>query len=287
MTLYGIDAASFQGDVSWGPVDASCAFGWEKVTQGTGYINPRWAPERGEMSARADATGFIPGAYLFLEQGNGAGQAEFFHKAAGSLAGFALAVDIEPSTTRPDMATARACVTRLRALYPGKPIGGYIPHWYWGSQDTTFVSYLWASNYVTGTGTPSGLYAKVQPAQWAGYGGQNVDLLQYTSQAVVPGVTGPCDCSAYRGDAVQLRHLLLGVPAPVRPAHPVKLAADGQHTFRQLVHARGTTVNRALWLMSQDPDKVRKGGWGKLQAAFLARDDFDKIPPKGMVYWVG
>ena len=76
--------------------------------------------------------------------------------------------------------------------------------------------------------------------------------------------------------------------APVKPpAHPAAIAADGKTSFRKQVHAHGTTVTRALWLMSQDPAKVAKGGWGSVQEKFLALDDFDRIPPAGMVIWVG
>jgi len=216
MTLFGPDASSFQGDVNWGAVDSSMAFGFEKVTQGTGYINPRWQPEKPEMLARARATGFVPGAYLFLEQGNGSGQADFFHRVAGDLTGFALAVDIEPSTSRPDMVTARSCVSRLRHLYPGKPVIGYIPRWYWGNQDTTFVDVLWASNYVVpGPAGAAALYGHVVPAQWAPYGGRAVSLLQFTDKAIIAGVAGPCDCSAFRGTVPQLRGLLMaGVGQP-------------------------------------------------------------------------
>jgi GH25 family lysozyme M1 (1,4-beta-N-acetylmuramidase) len=280
--LFGPDAASFQGDVNWGAVDASMAFGWEKTTQGTGYVNPRWAAEQPEMAARARASGFIPGAYLFLEAGDGAAQATFFHAAAGSLDGFALAVDIEPTAgSSPTMATARACVTRLRALYPGKPITGYIPRWYWGSQDTTFVDVLWASDYVTPGPAPAPvLYGHVTPGQWAGYGGRAVDLLQFTDKAIVAGVAGPCDCSAYRGSVAQLRALLLGGPAagPISPAQEADSMQPGlickgegavtpvalieAHNRILLFSNRAATV-RADWVGTGDPSAEVTLGYGK------------------------
>jgi hypothetical protein len=219
VTLFGNDASKWQGDVRWGPVDASMAFGWEKVTEGPGrglpggYVNERWRPEKPEMAARAKASGFIPGGYLFLAQGNGAGQAEFFARAAGNMDGWAIAVDVEPreaTGSKPTLADARLCVTRLRELYPHHPIGGYIPRWYWGDRSTTFVDYLWASHYVEGQGTPAALYAKVPAAWWAGYGGRKVDLLQFTDKAIIAGVDGPSDCSAFRGTRDELARLVLG-----------------------------------------------------------------------------
>ena len=68
---------------------------------------------------------------------------------------------------------------------------------------------LWASDYVTGTGPPATLYAKVTPRQWAPYGGRTPTLLQFTDAATVPGVAGEVDCSAFRGTVAQLRHELL------------------------------------------------------------------------------
>ena len=130
------------------------------------------------MARRARASGFVPGGYLFLEAGDGAGQAEFFHSKAGNMAGFAIAVDVEPTTgSRPGPPAAHACVARLRQLYPSHPIIGYIPHWYWDDQSTRFVDVLWASNYVTGSGTLAQLYAHVRPRQWAAYGGRSPALL--------------------------------------------------------------------------------------------------------------
>jgi hypothetical protein len=126
------------------------------------------------------------------------------------MAGFAIAVDVEPAAgSKPTAADAHACVARLRHLYPSHPVIGYIPHWYWGDQSTRFVDVLWASNYVTGTGPPATLYAKVTPGQWAAYGGRVPALLQFTNAATVPGVSGPVDCSAFRGTAAQLRARLL------------------------------------------------------------------------------
>ena len=224
---FGIDASSFQGNVSWARVDATTSFGWEKVTQGSphtvsgGYVNPFWAGPSGHnkrvMARRARTSGFVPGGYLFLEAGDGAGQAEFFHSKAGNMAGFAIAVDVEPTTgSRPGPPAAHACVARLRQLYPSHPIIGYIPHWYWDDQSTRFVDVLWASNYVTGSGTPAQLYAHVRPRQWAAYGGRSPALLQFTNAATVPGVTGRVDCSAFRGTVRQLRAKLL----PHKPPQP-------------------------------------------------------------------
>src|SRR5258705_12587308 len=97
------------------------------------------------MLARAAASGFVPGAYMFLEQGNAAAQANHFAAVAGDLKGFALFVDVEPwpaGHSSPTFADATECVQRLREIYPHHPIGGYIPHWYWQDRHRTFQDSL-------------------------------------------------------------------------------------------------------------------------------------------------
>jgi len=243
MVMYGIDASSAQHDVDWATVDASTGFGFEKVSQGRGYVNPNWPLAASAMAARAKASGFVPGAYLFLEQGNGAAQADWFAQHAGDLAGFALAVDIEPwpgGSSRPSLADGIACVTELRKLYPRHPVGGYIPQWYWDGADTTFCDWLWPSHYLTGTSTPRALYPGVPASWWDGYGGLPASLLQFTSSGVVAGVTGLVDCSAYRGTPAELRALVLPnlTPPPPPPPPPDWLVT--------LVHGLPTLSRTAL-----------------------------------------
>ncbi|HVB45470.1 MAG TPA: GH25 family lysozyme [Streptosporangiaceae bacterium] len=249
MTEFGIDAASFQKTVNWAQVDAICTFGFEKVTQGTWYKNPYWPDAKTAMAARAKASGFVPGAYLFLEEGNGAAQADYFAAQAGDLTGFSLAVDVEPTgNSRPVLADALACTARLRERYPRHPIGGYIPHWYWGSQDTTFTDWLWASQYVTGFGTPASLYPQVPASWWEPYGGRQPSLLQFTSTAIVAGVAGAVDCSAFRGTPAELRALLLPPTTPPPPPPPPPTIPDWQVTImnRLPVLQQGSNIHAAV-----------------------------------------
>jgi lysozyme len=217
--IFGLDCASFQGHVNWARVDGECAFGFEKVTEGTSYVNPYWAAAKPAMEARRKDTWFLVGAYMFLDASNGAAQADHFAAVAGNLDGWAIAIDVEARGAT--IAEAKAAVTRLRHHYPHHKIIGYIPHWFWGTQDTTFVDVLWASDYVAGSGAPEALYPHVPAASWDGYGGRSPALLQFTSSAFVPGVAGKVDCSAFRGDQAALR-ATLGVPAPSTPQPPPK-----------------------------------------------------------------
>src|SRR5258708_28811518 len=98
------------------------------------------------MLARAAATGFVPGAYMFLEQGNATAQANHFAAVAGDLDGFALFADIEPTgSSHPTLADAKECVQRLRELYPHHPVGGDIPPWDWQEPGTHFLGSLFPS----------------------------------------------------------------------------------------------------------------------------------------------
>lgn len=211
-----------------------CAGGAEKVTEGTGYANPYWPTAKAALRQVA-AHGFVPAAYMFLDaKGAGAAQAVWFWKHAGDLAGFGIAVDLERAPDGgPSVQQARDAVAELRRRYPGHPVGGYAPHWYTGGADLSFFDWLWASEYVSGSGDPGVLYRSVPASWWAPYGGRSPLMLQFTSTASVAGVSGPVDCSAFAGTAAQLASRLLpSPPAPApRPAAPAPVkepdVADG------------------------------------------------------------
>jgi peptidoglycan hydrolase-like protein with peptidoglycan-binding domain len=233
--------------VDW--THAGGAFGWEKATEGTGYVNPWWPAAKIALQARAKADGFVPGAYLFLRESNAEAQADHFAATCGDLTGFAIAVDVEPTgTSRPRPLDAAAAVARLRVHYPAHPIGGYIPQWYWGTQETTFVDYLWASHYLMMTGTPDQMYPHVPGSWWGGYGGLSPALLQFSSHATVAGIPGLVDVSAYQGTQVKLRQLVTGVkPAPIswedammQKLPSIREGATGAHvwTVQNLINAR-------------------------------------------------
>lgn len=260
MTIFGIDAASYQHDVNWASVDKVCDFGFEKVTEGAGYTNPYWPAAKTAMTARAAATGFLPGAYLFMDFGEGTAQADHFAAKAGSLDGFAIVVDLERAPNgSPTIAQAKACVARLRQRYPNHPIGGYAPHWYTGSADLRFFDYTWASRYASGSGSPAGLYAKVPSSWWAAYGGKAPAILQFSSTATVAGVSGRVDISAFKGSLDQLRALALGArpvpqedddmpeyvsldlvkPQPVKAGQPARIVFTREWADTAGAHANG------------------------------------------------
>jgi GH25 family lysozyme M1 (1,4-beta-N-acetylmuramidase) len=216
--IYGPDCSSFQGSPDWARVSASCRFGAEKVTEGTGYVNPRWAASRTAM-LRIAGHGFVPLAYLFLDaKGSGSAQASFFAEHAGDLSRFGIAVDYERAPDgSPTHAQAADAVAELRKLYPRHPVGGYAPHWYTGGQSLTFADWLWASSYVSGGGDPAALYGHVPASWWAPYGGRTPVLLQFTDKASISGISGPVDCSAFHGTEAQLAARVLPAAAQPKP----------------------------------------------------------------------
>jgi hypothetical protein len=108
-------------------------------------------------------------------------------------------------------------VARLRQHYPSHPIGLYAPHWYVGHADLGFGNWTWASSYISGKSGPAALYERVSAGQWAPYGGKAPTLLQFSETAIVPGVSGLVDISAFRGSADQLRAIVLPHTTPSLP----------------------------------------------------------------------
>jgi GH25 family lysozyme M1 (1,4-beta-N-acetylmuramidase) len=218
--LLGIDASSAQGAVDWTEVAKSTQFGWEKVTQGTDYLNPFWANSRTEMLAlQKKRSAFVPGAFMFLTEGNAAAQVDYFVEKAGDLTEFLIAIDAEPTTgSNPTSTDVVDAVARFRYHYPKHLLGGYCPKWYWGAQSLAKFDWLWASEYLTTSGTPASLYPQVPAGWWADYGNCPVKMLQFTDKASVPGATGEVDCSAFTGTLAQLKGLI-AVPTvpPVAP----------------------------------------------------------------------
>jgi GH25 family lysozyme M1 (1,4-beta-N-acetylmuramidase) len=271
-TSFLVDCSSYQGVPTWAKAAATCAGGAEKVTEGLRYVNPDWSASKAGLRQVA-AHGFVPLAYLFLDAtGTGTAQAQYFSSEAGDLTGFGVVADFERAPDgSPTLQQARDCVAELRRLYPGHPVGGYAPHWYTGGEDLSFCDWLWASEYVSGSGDPAMLYAQVPATWWAPYGGKSPLMLQFTQSAYVAGVTGLTDCSAYQGTAAQLAaHVLTALPPKpvviVQPPQEEPVADPG--TLIQLHQGDvPVTVPVAQALPSQDCRIVVAGDTGSLVTA--------------------
>jgi GH25 family lysozyme M1 (1,4-beta-N-acetylmuramidase) len=87
MTIFYPDVSSFQAGVSF----SGAPIAMVKATEGTDYTNPDYGPAK----IRAKDAGAFFCAYHFLQEGNGAAQADHAFSVAGSTP---LMLDVETET---------------------------------------------------------------------------------------------------------------------------------------------------------------------------------------------
>lgn len=116
----------------------------------------------------------------------------------------------------------REFVDLLRAVGYHVPFT-YLPRWYWtqlGQPSLAGLPPLWSSRYPDNVvGSIADEFADVPVRYWAGYGGLDVAVLQFTSSVRIAGHV-PLDANAYRGTRDQLA-ALLGYTT-LEEDHPVK-----------------------------------------------------------------
>lgn len=109
--------------------------------------------------------------------------------------------------SKPGRSDIRAFCDRLTDRMPKlRPIV-YAPKWAYGDSLTGLGYPLWASSYVTGTGSASSLYPGDTSARWNSYSGQVPAVLQFSSSATIAGQS-TCDANAYRGTIEELTALV-------------------------------------------------------------------------------
>lgn len=100
--------------------------------------------------------------------------------------------------------------------------GTYAPRWYWqaqGSPSLAGLPPLVSSRYPDmAPGSLPSEYAGTPEAYWSGYGGNSVQVLQFTSGGRVPPYGGNLDLNAFKGTRAQLAALwAVGSPNPIAP----------------------------------------------------------------------
>ena len=213
MTLHYPDVSGSQAGISF----AGTAVAMVKATEGTGFVNPDYAP----AADRAVAAKAFLAAYHFLHAGNGAAQAGHAHAVAGATP---LMLDMElEGASEPGVADAVAFIDRFRAL-GGRCQLLYLPHWYWeriGSpslQPLIDRGMLLVSSEYTA-------YSDAGPG-WSSYGGMTPAIWQWTDSATFNGVH-PVDMNAFKGTFAEFISLVTtGKKAPVQqpPRYPVPAA---------------------------------------------------------------
>jgi hypothetical protein len=261
VTLYGIDIASYQAGLDLAEVKSEgFDFVIAKVTQGSSYVDPQWPTFRDG----ARANGLILVGYHYVTVDAPAAQARNLVDHLGDV-GIPVMLDFEAGSGYLDNFWAVADAITAAG---GHVALSYIPRWYWrriGSRDLTGVPALVASGYVPGTGYASTLYPGDHSKLWAGYGGIEPVILQFTDAATVAGHN--VDADAYRGTADQLQRLILTgdgmTPAQAQQLQQiwVQLLGPDGHGWPQL--GNRTLVDAVDVVLTQlvGADAAGFGGW--------------------------
>lgn len=205
-----------------------------KCTQGVGYVDPAYK----SAVAAAKKLGFRVSVYHFLEEGNGAKQAENLNKNI-IYKNLPVWIDVEltregksdeSKPTAKDWIAFRDAATKRKL----KVIGKYLNENYWkeiGRPNLDGPLKLWRPAYPTmRQDYASKLYPGNHNARWDPYGGQTPTLWQFTSNAKINGYSGGVDVSAFRGTDAEFNKLFVKIsdtapkpepkPTPPPPSAP-------------------------------------------------------------------
>jgi GH25 family lysozyme M1 (1,4-beta-N-acetylmuramidase) len=263
--LLGLDVYHGNGTVNAAQLAAEgISFVICKVSQGTAFRDPAWITNRDRLRAQ----GMIAGGYHYLTRGGGAAQADYFRALLGvDPYSLLLCVDVEldQHNVGPSYQDVLDFAARFKAKVPGHPLIVYTGRWFWadpvylGNPNGAVIGPLWDSAYVTGSGSPATLYAKVTPGYLKSpYGGWTAEtriIRQYSSTGVAGGMS-PVDCDVYWGTREQLAAYCGGVvpvpvpipaPVPTYPAFP-----GGKRAYRYGDNDPSVGVWKA---------QMRKRGW--------------------------
>lgn len=252
------DCSSY--DHARGPVDVALAARQgiagvtHKASEGTGYVDPYWAPTVTRMRASQLA---CYGPYHVLWPGaqvSVTAQVAFLVGLLDSTARgwrtdprLIVQLDAERFSYMPSAPTVSDC-NQFRALFNAArgqgDVAGYLPRWLYGAGGGAYHGPLWSSAYVPGAGTPAALYPGDGGGGWQPYGpGQAAPLIwQFSASATVAGQT-PCDINAVRGGTAHLLSALAGGAGPA-----TNRGDDDMITYLQERKVAGDTRNtKGVW----------------------------------------
>lgn len=260
MTLYGVDVSAYQKDVDWTKVRGTGrSFRFIKATQGTQYVNAYLQRDR-------SAPGFIlTGLYHFASaKGDPIAEADHFLATVLPLKpGEVVVLDSEgPAVSQAWATTWAARVTQaginvigiycntsdFKDIYRGSVPPGY--NWWWAAQ-----------------------YSPIPPTndKWT--------FWQYSSNATVDGVPGPCDDSQFRGTEADLSALVAGTGPSPAPTPTPKLQGDemsqvfvepGKTKVMQFDARPGRVFVGTDEVGDWDPTlNAGKGGWSSAKTATI------------------
>lgn len=269
----GLDVSNFQGQYKWAAT-SGLSFGIHRLTQGlpADHANSPDPVARWNHDQIA-AKGLIRGAYHFLNPSeSGAAQASYFvaqYAALGFTGKDMFWLDNEQAGSSPAAvsACAQAFMRELDHLAPHNPRGVY-----------TFISFAKEGN-CGGLGAwplwlayPN-LTAPAPPPPWV-----NWKFWQW-------GQRSGTDADAFNGTAAGLADWVASyapAPAPPPPAASGSHTADGRTSLRTFAHARGRTVQEAVW----ESALHAPSGYGPAQRGYIAAGNWDALMPQGMIVWL-
>jgi hypothetical protein len=230
MTIFGWDLSHYDAPSIGDAVSEGFSFFTHKAGGDANdtEIASWWSGVKSLSTSKA-----LLGAYWVLYPGSASSRADqFLARLDATCSGwrnrpFMLQVDCEEwsgdSGTVPSKADIKTFCDRLVAKMPKlKPIV-YAPEWVYGDKLSGLGYPLWASSYVSGSGTAKALYPGDSSSKWGAYSGQTPKILQFTSSAKIAGQT-TCDANAFRGTLAQLTALV----APGWETEMPLTSADGK-----------------------------------------------------------
>lgn len=187
MGIQGQDWSSYQSAT---PDTSGLAFAFTKVTEGLGYINPRWAAQRDH----AKAAGLVWGAYHYPHMANSPeAEADYFLSQVEWQPGDIVVLDWEGydpanqgvSHAR-QLAYKEAWLRYVKSKLPRNPVGMYCNTDYWRSVDTTgfYGDFLWIATGGLPAGSP-GIKTQWMFHQYSTAGGEDHDYCPLPTAAAL------------------------------------------------------------------------------------------------------
>jgi len=209
--IHGIDVSGWQGAVDWGAVRRSGRpFAFAKATEGQTFVDGTFAANRQGMAGAGMA---LRGFYHFArpDRNSAAAEADHFLRTVGPLAPGEVAVlDLEVAAGPGVGDWAAEWLGRVAEATGRSPILYSYQSYLYSIPTSRLTQYpLWIAAYGTNNGAiPSTLPRTDRWSRWTWW--------QYTSNAVVPGVTGRVDDSVFAGSVAELA-AYGGAAAPPSP----------------------------------------------------------------------
>ncbi|MEV4743100.1 glycoside hydrolase family 25 protein [Streptomyces sp. NPDC049555] len=184
MGIYGQDWASYQ---SSNPDTSGLSFAFVKITEGLGYVNPKWVAQRDH----AKAHGLVWGGYHYPHMANDARrEADYFLRQVAWRPGDIVVLDWEgyddanagvPKSRQ--VAYRDAWLAYVKDRMPDNPVGMYcnLDYWLHVDQTSNYGDFLWIATAGRPAGRP-GIQAPWLFHQYSESGGMDHDYCHLASR---------------------------------------------------------------------------------------------------------